>query len=115
LMVQRAIVGFDRDEAGDWVALLACGHRQHVRHQPPWRERPWVLSEQGRVERLGTPLECRACGVEAAGEDREGGDAACWANQVCRACGALGGHATTCPLGMPPDTSARPDARGPGP
>ena len=52
-MVERAIVGFDPDETGDWVALLACGHRQHVRHQPPWRERPWVLTEEGRAERLG--------------------------------------------------------------
>ena len=61
LTVQRAIVAFDRDEAGDWVALLECGHRQHVRHQPPWQERAWVLTDEGREEHLGSPLECRAC------------------------------------------------------
>lgn len=33
--IGRRIVGFDRDEEGDWVALLECGHRQHVRHRPP--------------------------------------------------------------------------------
>jgi hypothetical protein len=90
-------VGFDQDEAGDWVALLACGHRQHVRHRPPWHERPWVLTEEGRADRLGSPLECPACGEEAAEEELGGGDPACWANRVCPECGALDGHAATCP------------------
>ncbi len=96
--MERAIVGFERDEAGDWVALLHCGHRQHVRHQPPWRERAWVLTEQGRAERLGSSLECRACDEEGAGaEDApEGGDPACWANRVCPDCGAIDGHTPTC-------------------
>ena len=68
--MQRAIVGFDEDEMGDWVALLECGHRQHVRHDPPWQERTWVLSAVGRAERVGSLLECRACDqVEAAGGD----------------------------------------------
>jgi hypothetical protein len=113
-MVERAIVGFDQDETGDWVALLACGHRQHVRHQPPWHERPWVLTEEGRAERLGAPLECRACDEEAAEDESEGGDPACWANQVCPDCGSLGRHTPTCPNRTPSDTPSRPDARGPG-
>ncbi|MCB1185380.1 DUF3565 domain-containing protein, partial [bacterium] len=33
------ITGFIQDEAGDWIALLACGHRRHVRHRPPLVER----------------------------------------------------------------------------
>lgn len=31
---QQPIVGFHQDEEGDWVASLACGHNQHVRHNP---------------------------------------------------------------------------------
>ena len=57
----RSIDGFHRDEHGDWVAELSCGHGQHVRHRPPWRERAWVLSEEGRLARLGQPIECALC------------------------------------------------------
>lgn len=59
--MKRAICGFHRDEQGDWVADLACGHGQHVRHQPPWSSRPWVLTQEGRVGRLGTELNCARC------------------------------------------------------
>ncbi len=59
--MQRAITGFRWDEAGDPVAELACGHGQHVRHQPPMMSRPWVLTEEGRASRLGVPLECVRC------------------------------------------------------
>ncbi|MBK7217261.1 MAG: DUF3565 domain-containing protein [Candidatus Promineofilum sp.] len=59
--MERAIVGFDQDELGDWRAILACGHRQHVRHNPPLVERPWVLTEEGRSRFLGVALECKAC------------------------------------------------------
>ena len=59
--MQRAIVGFEQDELGDWRAILACGHRQHVRHNPPLSERPWVLTEEGRRRFLGVALECKAC------------------------------------------------------
>ncbi|MFB8831117.1 DUF3565 domain-containing protein [Azotobacter sp. CWF10] len=24
------------------MAVLSCGHTQHLRHQPPWQNRPWV-------------------------------------------------------------------------
>ena len=96
LTVERALVGFDQDEAGEWVALLACGHRQHVRHRPPWRERPWVLTEEGRTARLGSSLECRICDEEGGEPAPEGGDPACWANQVCPDCGAIDGHTPSC-------------------
>ena len=59
--MRRAITGWHTDEVGDWVAELACGHGQHVRHQPPFRERPWVVEEAGRAARLGTDLECVLC------------------------------------------------------
>lgn len=59
--MQQAIVGFHLDEQGHWVADLSCGHGQHVRHDPPWQNRPWVLTEQGRNEKLGVMLECKRC------------------------------------------------------
>jgi hypothetical protein len=59
--MQRAILGFHRDEQGDWVAHLACGHRRHVRHRPPFELRPWVIDAEGRRGRVGTPLECGLC------------------------------------------------------
>ena len=59
--MERAIVGYHQDAEGVWVAELACGHPQHVRHEPPWQNRAWVNSEQGRHEQLGTPLDCVYC------------------------------------------------------
>ncbi|MGH9086984.1 MAG: DUF3565 domain-containing protein [Acidimicrobiales bacterium] len=57
----RPITGYHRDEAGDWVAELGCGHGQHVRHKPPFQLREWVLAAEGRQSRLGTPLDCPRC------------------------------------------------------
>jgi hypothetical protein len=62
--MQRAIIGFHLDEHGDWVADLDCGHRQHVRHNPPFVNRPWVITEEGRRSKLGVTLECILCEQE---------------------------------------------------
>jgi len=59
--MKQSIVGFHRDDANDWVAELACGHAQHVRHNPPWILRPWVVTEEGRRQALGQLLECKKC------------------------------------------------------
>ena len=59
--MQQAIVDFHLDEEQHWVAELACGHNQHVRHTPPWQNRPWVMTEKGRKEKLGMMLECKLC------------------------------------------------------
>lgn len=59
--MRRRIEGFHQDEVGDWVAELSCLHGQHVRHRPPFHERPWVETEPGRLARLGTTLECPLC------------------------------------------------------
>ncbi|MFL6547666.1 MAG: DUF3565 domain-containing protein [Povalibacter sp.] len=59
--MQRRIVGFRQDPEQDWIAELECGHSQHVRHRPPWFVRPWVITESGRQQALGTLLECRLC------------------------------------------------------
>ncbi|HUQ81741.1 MAG TPA: DUF3565 domain-containing protein [Gemmatimonadaceae bacterium] len=57
----RRIVGFHTDDAGDWVADLECGHGQHVRHDPPWQSRPWVITPEGRARFLGAVLHCVRC------------------------------------------------------
>lgn len=59
--MQRRIIGFHQDEESHWVAELDCGHAQHVRHEPPWTLRPWVISAEGRADMLGEALECRLC------------------------------------------------------
>jgi hypothetical protein len=64
-MAQQTIVGFHQDEQDDWVADLACGHTQHVRHRPPWELRPWVTTEEGRQAHLGLVLQCRKCDEES--------------------------------------------------
>ncbi|MCB1520119.1 MAG: DUF3565 domain-containing protein [Hyphomicrobiaceae bacterium] len=68
---RRAIVGFYEDIAGDFVAMLECGHEQHVRHKPPLVERPWVLTEAGRAGMIGARIPCAACRRAAA--DTRGG------------------------------------------
>lgn len=55
------MVGFHADDAGDWVAELSCLHNQHVRHDPPFSERPWVLTESARTGRLRADLDCPLC------------------------------------------------------
>ena len=62
--VPRRIVGFGRDELGDWVAELECGHTRHVRHRPPWQNRPWVETPDGRAAQMGQMLECTRCASE---------------------------------------------------
>ncbi|MEC4888564.1 MAG: DUF3565 domain-containing protein [Nitrospira sp.] len=57
----QPIIGYHQDEYGDWVADLACGHGQHVRHQPPFFSRPWVLTPEGRAQHLGETLACKKC------------------------------------------------------
>jgi hypothetical protein len=63
--MQRAIIGFHLDEENHWVADLVCGHTQHVRHDPPWQNRPWVVTSAGRSKKLGFQLECVECDREA--------------------------------------------------
>ena len=57
----QKIVGFHLDENLEWVAELECGHSQHVRHNPPWTNRHWVTTLEGRQQHLGTELPCLAC------------------------------------------------------
>ena len=51
--MEQKIVGFHQDEEQHWVAELECGHNQHVRHDPPWTNRPWVITPEGRAQDVG--------------------------------------------------------------
>ena len=62
--MQRKIIGYFLDEEENWVADLDCGHTQHVRHTPPWQERPWVTTEKGREDHVGHTLYCKKCDEE---------------------------------------------------
>jgi len=64
--LEQKIIGFHQDEYADWVADLECGHGQHVRHNPPWSERPWVVTKDGRDKHLGDILFCKKCVEEKA-------------------------------------------------
>jgi hypothetical protein len=62
--MKQPIIDFHLDELGHWVADLVCGHTQHVRHDPPWQNRSWVVSEQGRADKVGFKLDCVKCDAE---------------------------------------------------
>lgn len=59
--MQQAIVDYHLDEENHWVARLECGHFQHVRHQPPFINRPWVMHLATRNKMLGQQLNCKKC------------------------------------------------------
>jgi tellurite methyltransferase len=59
--MDRTIVGYHQDDLDEWVADLSCGHSQHIRHNPPFLEHPWVLEESGRDSRLGQLITCPLC------------------------------------------------------
>ncbi len=59
--MKRTIVDYYKDENKDWVAELDCCHGQHVRHKPPFINRPWVEQQAGRDAMLGEELNCVRC------------------------------------------------------
>lgn len=65
----RKITAFRQDEDHHWVADLDCGHAQHTRHDPPFFPRPWVVTEDGRTNHIGTPLDCVRCDRQEIPED----------------------------------------------
>lgn len=63
--MKQRIVGFHQDDERHWVAELECGHNQHVRHDPPWINRPLVITPEGRSKLLGLMLACKKCDAGA--------------------------------------------------
>ena len=59
--MKRNITGYHKDKRDDWVAELDCCHGQHVRNNPPFTNRPWIESVEGRAEKLRFQLECIRC------------------------------------------------------
>jgi len=70
--MERRITGFTTDDEGHWVAELECGHRQHMRHRPPFERREWVTTPDGRSSRIGAIVDCRRCGTEGPRPKAEG-------------------------------------------
>ncbi|MBA6412156.1 DUF3565 domain-containing protein [Parahaliea sp. F7430] len=64
--MKQPITRFHKDLQDDWFVELLCGHFQHLRHRPPWENRPWIESELGRQNMLGYQLECKKCDQGAA-------------------------------------------------
>ncbi|KPZ22884.1 DUF3565 domain-containing protein [Pseudomonas syringae USA007] len=65
------VIGFSQDEEGHWFVLLSCGHTQHLRHQPPWQSRAWVLDPVQRQRMTGQTFCCGWC-ANAADNDSLG-------------------------------------------
>jgi len=59
--MHRKITEFHLDSSDHWVAELDCFHNQHVRHDPPFQNRPWTQSDAGRNAMIGTELNCVLC------------------------------------------------------
>lgn len=59
--MNRPISAFHLDAESHWVAEPSCGHDQHVRHDPPFTERPWVLTPESRASQLGATRDCVRC------------------------------------------------------
>ena len=57
----KVIVVGASGKIGSRVADLPCGHTRHFRHNPPWQEREWVTTPEGRDKFLGSELDCQEC------------------------------------------------------
>lgn len=67
--MERSITAFHQDDEHHWVAQLDCGHNQHTRHHPPWTNRPWVITQEGRAAAIGRTLNCKKCDAGAPPDD----------------------------------------------
>ncbi|WP_426112529.1 DUF3565 domain-containing protein [Pseudomonas sp. DSP3-2-2] len=61
ILENPTVIGFRQDEQGHWIAMLSCGHTQHLRHQPPWQSRAWVLDPAQRAQKIGQSFHCGWC------------------------------------------------------
>lgn len=68
--MKQPITGYHTDDEGHWVAQLACGHNQHVRHDPPWMVREWVTTAPSRQNMFGHLFDCVKCDEHAPRDTR---------------------------------------------
>jgi hypothetical protein len=59
--MDHAISGFFQNNAGHWVAKLACKHELQFQHNPPEANNAWVLTQTGRDDKIGVLLFCVNC------------------------------------------------------
>ena len=59
--MERAILEFEKDEDGEWRVLLDCGHKRHLRHEPPREVRPELADPLAREQAIGQTIECGRC------------------------------------------------------
>lgn len=64
-------MAFEQDEEDEWRVLLDCGHRRHLRHDPPRECRPDLADEESRNSALGGEIECGRCQQRLLPEDFE--------------------------------------------
>ena len=67
--MKRKITGYHLDDENDWVAELECHHGQHVRNNPPFINRPWVVTNEGRISKLGEVLDCIKCDLNEVADE----------------------------------------------
>lgn len=59
--MQRRILGFFQEAPNEWVVSLDCGHRRHLRHEPPRETRPELCEPEARQKLLGELIDCGRC------------------------------------------------------
>lgn len=64
--MNRRIMDFHRDSQGHWVAELECGHERRLRHEPPFINRLWITTAEGRAAELGSTVTCKRCALAMA-------------------------------------------------
>jgi tellurite resistance-related uncharacterized protein len=59
--LQRTILEFEKDEEDDWRVVLDCGHKRHLRHDPPREIRPQLSDPSVRESAIGNTIDCGRC------------------------------------------------------
>ena len=71
MAMMRTILRFQRDEEQEWTAILDCGHKRHLRHDPPRESRPLLEDPQFREDSLGQKIDCGRCAQRLVPETAE--------------------------------------------
>ena len=59
--MNRKILSFEIDQDHEWRVILDCGHRRHLRHDPPRETRPQLDNPEARQAVIGRRIECGRC------------------------------------------------------
>lgn len=63
--MKRTILAFEQDDDKEWRVILSCGHKRHLRHDPPRERRPQLHDPQTRDQAIGGLIECGRCAQRA--------------------------------------------------